>query len=67
MDQAATGWAALGLDPQEPLLLYCKKGVRASRAANALAEQGFRKLRVLHPAGFAELQAAGLAAASATP
>jgi phage shock protein E len=52
----------LPADKDQPILVYCGSGARASKASETLLALGYRKVSVLRPGGFSELQAAGLAA-----
>ncbi len=47
-------------DRQQPVLIYCLSGGRASAAGETLQALGYTQIHVLRPGGFAELQAAGL-------
>ena len=48
--------ASIGVET--PVLLYCKSGGRASRAAKAIKALGYQQIFVLKPNGYAELQQA---------
>ncbi len=51
---------ALGLNPAAPLLVYCRSGNRALKAAVMLVEAGYTSVHVLRPGGFAQLQEVGV-------
>jgi len=48
---------ALGLNPDQPIYLYCRSGRRSQRAAEILREMGFRQLYNI--GGFEDLARAG--------
>jgi phage shock protein E len=48
---------ALGLNPDQPIYLYCRSGRRSQRAAEILHEMGFRQLYNI--GGFEDLARAG--------
>lgn len=52
--------ASIGLSKDEPILVYCASGGRATRAAEQLQAVGFSRVSVLRPGGYAELRAQGL-------
>ncbi len=50
----------LDLTRNTPILLHCKSGGRAGRAARMLEQQGFSDITVVKDGGFAQLRDAGL-------
>lgn len=57
--------AAEALDPDRPVVLYCRSGNRAGQAARVLADLGYPEL--VNAGGFADLAAAGLDTEPRTP
>lgn len=51
---------ALGLDPAQPVYLYCRSGTRSGRAAQILRDMGFAEAH--NVGGFEELARAGVEA-----
>ncbi len=51
------------LDPDKPVLVYCKSGGRASKAGQHLVEAGFSQVYVVSPGGYSHLAEAGGATA----
>ena len=51
------------LDPDKPVLVYCKSGGRASKAGQQLVEAGFSQVYVVSPGGYSHLAEAGAATA----
>lgn len=57
--------ALAALDPDRPVVVYCRSGGRAGRAARILAGLGFGDLR--NAGGFVDLAGAGLATTGGVP
>ncbi|HIG73218.1 MAG TPA: hypothetical protein EYQ24_01165 [Bacteroidetes bacterium] len=57
--------ATEALDPDRPVVLYCRSGNRAGQAARVLADLGYPEL--VNAGGFADLAAAGLDTEPRTP
>jgi phage shock protein E len=61
MSNLDEGIATSKLDKQQPILLYCGSGSRATRASKQFASAGFNHIFVLKPGGYADLSNVGLA------
>lgn len=58
---------ALNLARDTSIVLHCKSGGRASRAAEILQDLGYSDIAVVKPGGFSQLLEAGLSQASEKP
>ena len=62
MTQFETLAGQLEINKDTPIVLHCRSGGRASRAAKILQKLGYSQIAVVKPGGYSELRQAGFAA-----